>query len=138
LEKSLPTPEYNCIAFAVGDTSIAWWPNNEDSYWPSEEEGVPQEETVAALFAAYKVKKRYSLCEAGDLEPGFEKIAIFANAQGVPTHAAHQRSDGKWESKLGAGIDIWHDSLDELAGPLYGQVVHFLKRSTEAVEHEQQ
>ena len=58
-----------------------------------------------------------------------EKIALYADgATQAPKHAAHQLPDGRWESKLGGGIDIQHDSLAELAGPIYGEVVCFLKR----------
>ena len=51
-EKSEKTVQYNCVAFAVGDTSRRWWPNADGAYWPSKEEGVPQEETVQAFIAA--------------------------------------------------------------------------------------
>ncbi len=41
---------YNCIAFAAGDTSRYWWPNPfypdaSDSYWP---DGAPNLETLEA------------------------------------------------------------------------------------------
>ncbi len=42
-----------------------------------------------------------------DIERGFEKIALFADsATQAPRHAAHQIPDGRWESKLGGGIDF--------------------------------
>ena len=47
---------------------------------------------------------------------------------GAPTHAAWQRPDGRWTSKLGDNEDIIHDKLDGLAGPKYGTVTVFLKR----------
>ena len=52
-EKSRKTLRYNCIAFAAGDTLRRWWPNADGAYWPSLEEGVPQEETLQAFVAAY-------------------------------------------------------------------------------------
>lgn len=119
------TCEYNCISFAAGDTAQPWWPNNEDSYWP---DGVPQEETLPSFIAAYGTKG-YSPCESGELENGFEKIALYVDTAGRPTHAAHQLTDGKWQSKLGGDVDIQHDSPAELTGELYGEVVCYLKRA---------
>jgi hypothetical protein len=125
VEKSDPTGEYNCFAFAVGDTSQPWCPSNDDSYWPPEAEGVPQEDTTEAFIAAYHTKE-YFVCDTDALEMGFDKIALYVDtATEKPTHAAHQLPNGKWESKLGGGIDIQHDSLDELTGQLYGKTVSF-------------
>ena len=127
-EKSEKTVQYNCVAFAVGDTSRRWWPNADGAYWPSKEEGVPQEETTQAFIAALG-SRGYSICNTGDLEKGLEKIALYADsATQAPRHAAHQMPDGRWERKLGGGVDIQHDSLAELAGPVYGEVVCFLRR----------
>ena len=45
----------------------------------------------------------------------------------MPTHAARQFPGGRWTSKLGPAEDIEHE-LEELAGPLYGEVVLILRR----------
>ncbi|MCG8587287.1 MAG: hypothetical protein MI757_21490 [Pirellulales bacterium] len=44
------------------------------------------------------------------------------------THAARQLPDGRWTSKLGKAEDIEHDSANDVAGGLYGEVVEFMKR----------
>ena len=44
------------------------------------------------------------------------------------THAARQTADGKWSSKLGKAKDIEHDSPDDVAGSIYGEVVQILER----------
>jgi len=126
VEKSKATLQYNCIAFALNDTSRRWWPGIDGEYWPSEEEGVAQEATLEAFIAAFGTRG-YARCDTCVLEEGFEKIAIYVDP-------ATQLPDGKWESKLGRGIDIQHDSLDDLAGPTYGRAVCFLKRSLESHE----
>jgi hypothetical protein len=74
-KKSEPTPDYNCIAFAVGDETQCWWPN-EDGYWP---EGVAGAETVDAFVAAFGTRE-YAKCDLGELEPDFEKIAFRGRA----------------------------------------------------------
>jgi hypothetical protein len=56
-----------------------------------------------------------------------EKIAIFADATGSPTHAARQLTSGRWTSKLGEAEDIEHE-LRAIEGDIYGTVVAILKR----------
>jgi hypothetical protein len=88
---------------------------------------VPREETLAAFVACFALQG-YILCENAECEPGFEKVALFADAGGVPTHAALQLPGGAWSSKLGELEDIEHP-LRALEGELYGRVVQVLKRS---------
>ena len=119
------TAEYNCIAFAAGDQRDWWWPDPAGlSYWPST---AAREETVAAFQQAY-ASLGYELCSNANLETGFEKIAIYAIG-GTPTHAARQRPDGRWVSKLGELEDIEHSSLGVLTGKLYGEVAAVLRRA---------
>jgi hypothetical protein len=119
---------YNCIAWAAGDTDN-WWEPDEDGigYWPS---AVPREYSLDAYLRAFE-SVGFECCDSSDLEPGFEKVAVFAKTTG-PTHAARQLADGKWTSKLGRSEDIEH-VLEALAGDdgdEYGQVVQILKRAT--------
>jgi hypothetical protein len=116
---------YNCIAYAAGQRRRKWWPDSRNiGYWPP---GVPREETIAAFVQAYGTLG-YVACADGELEEGFEKIAIYASTANKPTHAAVQLLDGKWSSKLGDYEDIEHNTPEVVAGPLYGRVVCFLKR----------
>lgn len=87
---------------------------------------MPREVTLDAFCAAFATLG-YVLCTGEDLEPEFQKIALFANDQGVPKHAARQRDNGRWTSKLGKMEDIDH-ALHDLAGELYGSVVLLMKR----------
>ncbi len=120
------TRDYNCIAWAAGDTAHWWWPDidpdNDAIFWPP---SVPLEETLPAFAAAFATLG-YAPCSREGPEPGFEKVALFAR-DGVPTHAARQLRDGRWTSKLGLREDIEHD-LHAVSGELYGTVVLVLKR----------
>lgn len=119
------TPEYNCIAWAAGEDGRWWWPDPMgQAYWPRD---IPREETLDAFIQAYATLG-YQLCESDVLEPEYEKVALFAAANGVPTHAARQLQNGSWTSKLGSQEDIEH-TLKGLEGPVYGTVVRFLRRS---------
>lgn len=120
------TSAYNCIAWAAG-TNKQWWDPNGLYYWPP---NVPREVTIEAVVQVYEVLG-FSICIGGMLEPGFEKIAIFAKQSGnkrVPTHAARQLDSGEWTSKLGACEDISHAEAVSVSGPAYGNVAYFMSR----------
>jgi hypothetical protein len=117
---------YNCVAFALGDTR--WWyePENKEPgvYWPP---GIPDEQTLSAYFELFEAN-RYARCESSLLEPGFEKVAVYAAGDRFK-HVAKQSGSGIWTSKLGKLEDIEHESLDALETADYGTVVAILKRS---------
>ncbi len=62
----------------------------------------------------------YVTSERDDEGVGTERLALFANEHGEPTHVARQLPSGVWTSKLGSAEDIEHDSLAALEGPIYG------------------
>ena len=126
------SPDYNCVAWAAGDETAWWWPDAMGAYyWPV---GIPREASLGAFVEAYR-SQRYEVCDGPHFEAGYEKIALYADASGNPTHAARQRPDGSWTSKLGGLEDIAHSMLDSLSGTAYGRPVlvsppahHRLKR----------
>jgi hypothetical protein len=123
---SVATPSYNCIAWAAGDLTRVWWPDRQRvAFWPKE---VSRTETLQSFVAAYRTLG-YEPCESGELEIGFEKIAIFLRG-GLPKHAARQLPDDRWTSKLGRDQDIAHD-LHGLEGNNYGRVKQFMRRQIE-------
>lgn len=120
------TRDYNCIAWAAGDTAHWWWPDpdpdNAAIFWPP---SARREETLDAFTAAFAALG-YVPSSGEEPEPGFEKVALFA-CGAVPTHAARQLPSGRWTSKLGLSEDIEHD-LHAVSGEVYGKVVLVLKR----------
>jgi hypothetical protein len=124
---SPPCRDYNCIAWAAGEVSAWWWPRadpgSDVGHWPA---GVPEEETLAAFESAYATLG-YVRCASEGHEPGYEKVALFASPERVPTHAARQLPEGRWTSKLGRREDIEHD-LRDIEGEVYGAVVLVLGR----------
>jgi len=128
---SSPDHRYNCIAWAAGEDKIPWIsdPGIVDDpelkrygYWPQD---VPREDTLETWIQVFGTIG-YRRCRSWDLEPGYEKVAIYGTRDG-PTHAARQTPRGKWSSKLGKGHDIEHQ-LDGLAGSKYGEVLAVLRR----------
>jgi hypothetical protein len=115
---------YNCAAWAAGDVRAWWWPDaGGGGFWPA---GALREETVAAFQAAFAALG-YVDCADEGLQAGWERIAVFADASGNPTHVARQLPSGRWTSKLGELVDIEH-ALHDLSGREYGSVVLRMKR----------
>jgi hypothetical protein len=127
---SPPDDVYNCIAWAANDKLRWWWPDQfKKRYWPA---GVLRDETLAAFQEAF-ASLGYAVCAGEELETGFEKVALFADPDGFPTHAARQLNNGRWTSKLGEIEDIEH-ALRDLEGAEYGAVVLVMKRPFLATE----
>lgn len=118
---SLPDTFYNCIAFAAGVISEWWQPK---FVWPEELD--ENDESMDALVRMYRLKG-FVLCEDGQFESGYEKIALYGEPDDYQ-HAAKQLPDGRWASKLGKGEDIIHPRPETVAGGLYGSVLKYMKR----------
>ena len=116
------TVDYNCIAWAAGDTERWWWPRP-PYYWPA---GARRDESIDAFLEAYATCG-FSRCDSDRFEDGFVKIAIYAGHDGRVKHAARSVSAGRWTSKLGALEDIEHE-LEALSGPAYGNPAAFTRR----------
>jgi hypothetical protein len=116
---------YNCIAWAAGDTRRWWWPGEAPfSFWPA---GVEREESVANFVTAFGTLG-YEVGGSPDYAEEYEKVAIFASSDGVPTHMARQLPNGAWTSKLGGLEDIAHADVAGVGGIDYGEVVVVLQR----------
>jgi len=128
--KSDRDSRYNCIAWAVGKTHQFWWPKDTRGYyWPPALPKEPiDEETVDNFSAAFHIEG-YRRCWSRRFNKNYEKIALYVNSQGRPTHAARLLSNGVWTSKLGNWEDIEHKNLRCLEGDLgYGRAKFFFKR----------
>lgn len=126
--------DYNCHAWAADDNKHDddkhWWQPSPYGgyYWPLPLTG-PEDETLDGYTRAFEARG-YSVCNDGEYEEGFEKIAIYVDQWGMPSHTARQTGSGIWTSKLGDFEDIEHYNLNVLAGPepAYGTVERFMKR----------
>jgi hypothetical protein len=120
------TPRYNCIAWAAGKDDTSWWPPGDFNgyYWPP---NLARDATIESFVKAFE-RLGYQVCDNNYVEPDVDKVAIYADASGAPTHAARQLESGSWSSKLGKAQDIEHNTLTALEGGLYGHVARILKR----------
>lgn len=94
-------------------------------FWP---EGLDRTAVTLDNFVKAFQTQGYEVCRDDSVEIGFEKVAIYADADGVPTHAAHGSETGVWSSKLGNMEDIEHPSPIVVAGEHYGTPQAFLRR----------
>jgi hypothetical protein len=115
--------KYNCIAWAANDYQRWYEPDPFGIYfWPKK---IPREYSISSYVALFKLLG-YEICENGDYEIGFEKVAVYSK-DNIPTHAARQLDNGLWTSKLGKNIDVVH-SLFSIMNGSYGNVAQYLKR----------
>jgi hypothetical protein len=126
-------PRYNCVAWAAG-TDEVWWEYDPErlagvkTHWPRE---LSEGNTLSSWVKLFEIEGGWRPTDNARYERGFEKLAIYADKAGSPTHVARLVGPRKWTSKLGRGVDIEHDTLDLLAGDAkheYGSVVRFLVR----------
>ena len=121
---SPPSPDYNCIAWAAGDTGRWWEPG---VYWPATTP--PGDYGTGVLTLAFQARLRI-MCGrgtgAGIRQGGsvLRRRVLHARRRQLP--------DGKWTSKLGGGEDIQHDAPEDLSGGAYGEVVQFMRRPVAA------
>jgi len=131
---SVEDPQYNCIAWAAGEENIDtfWTPFviGGGYYWPDDK--LPRDARVETFVKLYEIEGGFVKCvnNNGDLEDGLEKIALYVDANSQVTHAARQKPDGSWASKLGDWEDIEHRDVQGVGGlnTLYGTVAQFLQR----------
>jgi len=124
-----PDDDYNCIAWAAGRTDQPWWPTGAPYFWPDglPKDPHPEAETLDNFIEAFKTRG-YTVCWSGRFSRRYEKIAIYVDDEGKPTHAARTLPSGVWSSKLGEEEDIEHRNVKCLEGILYGKKRIFLKR----------
>jgi hypothetical protein len=121
-------PNYNCISWSTVRTDVFIWPTRvkiDGVYWPDH---LPCDTNLSTFMQLY-ADKGYEVCDDHSFEEGFQKIAIYQDpSTGEVTHAARQRADGYWTSKLGYEEDIQHLDPFTIENIKYGFAVIFMKR----------
>jgi len=128
---------YNCIAYAAGDLSRKWDPSMvplPGYYWPP---GADRGDGPDSLRSAFE-KVGFELCTSPDLEPNYDKVALYIDKDGLWSHAAKQREGGDWSSKLGNSEDIAHKSPHCFDGSIYGNVCYYMRRRKSGTSDEKE
>lgn len=120
---SKATPEYNCIAWAMGytdrwvDTYNApgrWWPN-----------GVKRNGKIDSLVSAFE-QQGFVRCYDAHFEEGYDKVVLYG-ANGLWTHASRIVSEESEHSKFGNTWDGTHGH-NMFHGTEYGDAFAYMKR----------
>ena len=110
------------MAWSAADAEHWWQPG---VCWPVQTQ--PDDHGFAVLTQVFEALG-YVPCDDDRLEDGFEKVALYGSSS-YYTDAAPQLPNGLWTSKLGRSEDIEHETPNDLAGGVYGDVLQFMKRS---------
>lgn len=125
---SKPDRNYNCVAWAVGETHRRWDPDG--YFWPPD---VPRDWKLSSVIQALQMMN-FEVCADGKPERGYEKLAVYCESEDEVLHAARLLEDGWWTSKLGDFDDIKHRNYSELEHTKkgYGSVMAFVRRKIAA------
>jgi len=143
---SLPSPAYNCVAWALGFDDQFWWPVPwaGGGQWPVHLARRDDIATFVELFRHFG----FFPCLSTRLAHGSELIALYGLplnesflVPNLPTlsqtdllgfqfrHVARQLPSGVWTSKLGLSFDMEHPDPVSLEGAAYGRVVLYMARA---------
>jgi hypothetical protein len=123
---SAPDDEFNCVAWLERDFKHFWAPKY---HWPDLPR--PSNDEDLECFLTLFRRWGYQDCDGPEYEPGWLKIAIYAE-DGRFYHVAKQLRTGAWSSKVGVGHDLRHVSLDALNDSVffnYTRASLFMKRA---------
>jgi hypothetical protein len=118
--------DYNCIAWCAEDTERWRQPG---VYWPTRTDA--GDYGLGVLVEAFR-SLGFEECEDGAFDADYDKVAVYGGTL-FYTHAARQLPDGKWTSKLGRSEDIEHETPDDVAGGVYGEVHQYMRRAISRV-----
>ena len=115
LNASHPSPDYNCMGFAMG--KLVWWEPpeynggvlmNPGRYWPV---GVDPVDDVEHFIEA-AATERFEICSDSNPEDGFEKVTIYFKNDNDRyfMHASLQLSSDIWKSKMAEYSDFEHSA----------------------------
>jgi hypothetical protein len=116
------TAQYNCVAWALGD-SEHWWEADEDFQWLDD---IEYSQTLNALQSFFE-KFNFQISSNLLFEIGFEKVVLYSDDGVQCSHVSRQLDENLWTSKLGVSYDVSHN-INALENGMYGQVALIMKR----------
>ncbi len=122
-----PTYDYNCIAWALVYDDRIVWPHEKNLDGVSWPKHLPRNSSIENFIELFKYYG-HEICDSTELEKNYRKVALYVDSEMNCTHAARQKIDGLWTSKLGPQNDIAHSSPISLEGEDYGKVYCIMKK----------
>lgn len=128
---------FNCIAFAVAETDVWYWPDQFLAVWPKDvvtdpkrivwPNHLPKHPTIAA-FKQLFAEIGFTDCIEDEVAESDTAVAIYASGHEV-RHAARKEPNGPWMSKLGY-LEVISHELAWLEGAKYGKVVNYMRKTS--------
>lgn len=116
---------YNCLRWAMGKKDI--WVDMDMIQQMHNLDPATLDHSANGYAECLNKYYGYEICENGDSEEGFEKVALYEK-NGDWTHIARLLPNGHWTSKMGKLEDIEHYTLESLSGRLYGKFALFMRK----------
>lgn len=94
--------DYNCIAYSLGSKNDLIYPINSDDWiWSFSISNDNSKNLNIGNFLEFYKLFGYNLCRNSSYEPDFNKIALYTYNATYFVHAAIQKDDKWWISKMG-------------------------------------
>ena len=136
------SPHYNCISYSIGRSDVWSWSKISDvnNYWALNclkvrsiqhknkqiKSPINNTDESKLSFDEFYLYHGFKPIEFDIRYNGNYKIALYGE-NNIPKHAAIQKNEIFWESKIGAGEIIIHD-IFELEGGIYGDVIQIYEK----------
>jgi hypothetical protein len=114
---------YNCVAWALGEDD-RWWEPAVGYFWPPD---LPYDDALDTYVRIFELA-RYERCDSVELEPGYEKVAVYVDDADAFGHVARQQDNGRWTSKMSFFEDIDHPTAESLLGGAFTRIAVALRR----------
>lgn len=120
--------DYNCVAYTLGSKKYTIYPVIAHQWiWPFDVSEDDSKNLNIGNFLEFYKLFGYNLCRNSSYEPDFNKIALYTYNATYFVHAAIQKDDKWWISKMGEN-ELFEHTLDALFNDNISRKVYFVKR----------
>jgi hypothetical protein len=119
---------YNCIAYTLGSKNHTIYPKKDNDWiWSFEISDDDSKNLHISNFLEFYKLFGYTFCRNGIYEPDYDKVALYTYNATYFVHAAIQKDNKWWISKMGEN-ELFEHTLDALFNENISRKVYFIKR----------
>jgi len=121
--------DYNCIAYSLGSKNDTIYPRKGKRWiWAFEIDKDESKNLHISNFLEFYKLFGYTFCRNGSYEPNYDKVALYTYNATYFVHAAIQKDNKWWISKMGEN-ELFEHTLDALFNKNISHKIYFVKRS---------